>query len=84
MGGTAFSRIGATQTGAFYSALIAQGNAPAGVHAAEYAGNTQRAVASAQASAGADRAAMAYGLWRERMYTQDKRGEAISVQQFMT
>ena len=76
MGGTTFSRIGATQTGAFYSGLIAQGNAPAGVHAAEYAGNTQRALASAQASAGADRAAMAYGLWKEN---REAAGQDASV-----
>ena len=34
MGGTSFSRIGANLTGGIYSALVAQGNTPAGVHAA--------------------------------------------------
>ena len=34
IGGSTYSRIGAANSGAYYSALIAQGNAPAGVHAA--------------------------------------------------
>lgn len=34
LGGNSFSRIGGSLTGAYYTGLIAQGNAPAGVHAA--------------------------------------------------
>ena len=34
LGGTSFSRIGAANTGGLYAAMTAQGNAPAGVHAA--------------------------------------------------
>lgn len=76
-GGTTFSRVGGGLTGAYYSGLIAQGNAPAGVHAAQYAGNTARAVASAQASAGVDWTAMAYGLWQQR-------NQGKTIQDFMT
>ena len=65
-GGNTFTRVGGGLTGAYYTGLIAQGNAPAGVHAAQYAGNTARAVASAQASAGVDWTAMAYGLWKKK------------------
>ena len=64
MGGTTFSRIGAGSLGGYYSALMAAGNAPAGVHAAEYAASTQRALTSAQASQGADWASMAYAIWK--------------------
>lgn len=63
MGGTSFSRIGANLTGGIYAALLARGNTPAGVHAAEYSGFVQRTLASSQASAGVDWTAMAYGLW---------------------
>lgn len=65
-GGNTFTRVGGGLTGAYYTGLIAQGNAPAGVHAAQYAGNTARAVASAQASAGVDWTAMAYGIWKKK------------------
>ena len=93
-GGTSFSRIGAANSGAFYSGLIAQGNAPAGVHAAEYAGNTKKAVASSMASQGTDRAAMAYAIWKDAggvdgdtsvakflQTVQSNRGAAGSMQQ---
>ena len=78
MGGTSFSRIGANLTGGIYSALVAQGNTPAGVHAAQYSGFAQRTLASAQASAGVDWTAMAYGLWAEDPRNKDK-----SIDDFM-
>lgn len=67
LGGTSFSRIGAANTGSLYAAMTAQGNAPAGVHAAQHAGHVQRTIASAQASAGVDYTAMGYALWEKNV-----------------
>lgn len=82
MGGTTFSRVGAGTLGAYYSGLMAAGNAPAGVHAAQYAAHTQQALASAQASQGTDWAAMAYGVWVQQQRKKNPNADT-SIQTFM-